>query len=459
MNVLNNRNFCWFGQRALDCIGLDRFLNFNLIICCDYGMDTELVLSTSKIAIFSLERETGIRERWDNFGLERLLEGTVGSRVFSELLNRVDALDIVAYCSTQSLERVAEMSGGQIRILAARTFLKQFFDSKITLRAVLPALGIIPIPGHVTRLGMLSFREMSRIYETPFVIQFPVGSGGHCTFFVSTEAELLSLARDNPHQDVIVSKYIRGPSPNINAVVLDHSVVLSYPSVQLIGIEECTNWPAGYCGNDFSATDYLSDVSIQEIYRQTHRIGSWLRQHGFRGFFGVDFVMDDTHVYPVEVNPRFQGSTQMLTQLQIMRDEIPLALAHTLHFIDKDVISNPHQVPLHWCSPNPLQGSQIVLHSKEDTDSQVRGALIPGVYAVTDQTIAYRREGLSLSDCQNEDEFIVNCAVPHLGTLVQPGAPLLKIQTLRRVLEKGAVHLSAWASHVCKWAYQNVMGS
>lgn len=85
------------------------------------------------------------------------------------------------------------------------------------------------------------------MYGVPFVIQFPIGSAGHCTFFASTEAELGSLQSDSPHQDIIVSKYIRGVSPNVNAAVLDQAILLSYPSVQLIGLQECTNWPCVSC--------------------------------------------------------------------------------------------------------------------------------------------------------------------------------------------------------------------
>ena len=100
-----------------------------------------------------------------------------------------------------------------------------------------------------------------------------------------------------------------GLSPNINAVVLDETVLLSYPSIQLIGVSECINLRAGYCGNDFSTTVSLPETVIQKIYEQTHKVGNWIRQQGYRGLFGIDFVTDGSTVYPVEINPRFQGST------------------------------------------------------------------------------------------------------------------------------------------------------
>lgn len=452
-NLLTRRKFAWFGQRGLDCIGLDRFLDFELILCCDYGSDTEMVSSRTGARVISLERETGIREKWSNFSLEKLFEGKTVSRVSAVLLSQRRNLDIVAYCSTEGLEKLIGLSNGRVRILAARAFLKRFFDNKITLRAVLPALGINPVPGHVVRLGVPRFRELERTYGVPFVVQFPVGASGSHTFFVLTEADFTSLQDASPREDVVVSKYIQGVSPNVNAVVLDNTILLSYPSIQLIGVQECTNWPAGYCGNDFSATLFLPVSTMQDIHEQARRIGGWLRQHGFRGLFGVDFVADESGVYPVEVNPRFQGSTHVLTQTQVMRDEVPLALAHVLEFLKDDKGVPFEQLPSWWDEPKPLNGAQMILHSKESIPRVVRGMLEPGVYGLEDDAVAFRREGVSLIDCQDTEEFVVTCAIPRPGTRVEPGAPLLKIQTLHGVLDMRTRALQPWASMVCKWAY------
>lgn len=450
---LTRYKFGWFGQRALDCIGLDRFLDFELILCCDYGSDTELVSSRTGARVVSLERETAIREKWSNFSLEELFEGKAASRVSAVLLSQRRNLDIVAYCSTEGLEKLIGLSNGKVRILAAHAFLKRFFDNKITLRAVLPALGIRPVPGHVVRLGVPRFREIERAYGVPFVVQFPIGASGSHTFFVFTEADFASLQDASPHEDVVVSKYIQGVSPNVNAVVLDNAILLSYPSIQLIGVQECTNWPAGYCGNDFSATQFLPDSTIQGIHEQARRIGNWLRQHGFRGLFGVDFVADESGVYPVEVNPRFQGSTHVLTQTQVMRDQVPLALAHVLEFLKDDERVPFGQLPSWWGESEPLNGAQMILHSKESIPRVVRGMLGPGIYTLGDDAVAFRREGLSLIDCQDEEEFVVTCAIPKPGTRVEPGAPLLKIQTLRGVLDMRTRALQPWASKACEWAY------
>lgn len=110
-----------------------------------------------------------------------------------------------------------------------------------------------------------------------------------------------------------------------------------------------------------------------------------------------------------------------------------------------------------WCEPSPLRGAQMILHSRENAETVVRGILKPGVYALADEAIVYQREGLSLFDCHNTGEFVITCAVRHSGVRVESGAPLLKIQTVRGVLEAGATRLQPWASKVCKWAYERLM--
>ena len=453
-DLLNTHKFGWFGQKALDCIGLHKMLNFEIVICCDYGLDTELISAETGTSVISLERKTGVREKWNNFSLERLLERETLSGLSAFLSSRQQSLDILAYCSTEGLEELAVQSSAQVRILAARAFLKRSFDNKITLRAVLPALGIEPVPGHVARLGSINLQEVDRSYGIPFVVQCPIGASGSDTHVITTEAQFESLQNASPDQDVIVSEYIRGLSPNVNAVVLADAILLSYPSIQLIGTHDCTDWPTRYCGNDFSATQSLPKSTIRRLWKQAGRIGDWLRQNGFRGLFGVDFVMDEAGLYPVEVNPRFQGSTHVLTLLHIMRGEPPLALAHVLEFLKRSGETFNVRLPLSSVEPEPLQGSHLILYSRESAQCIVQGLLRPGVYTWKDETIVYQRDGLTILDCHNVDEFVITCAVPAPDTQVEPGAPLLRIQSQRQLLDVETKMLQPWASKICKRVYE-----
>jgi len=104
------------------------------------------------------------------------------------------------------------------------------------------------------------------------------GASGNRTFIISEEIEFASLQKANQPAEVIISNYAGGVSPNINPVITDDAVLLSQPSVQLIGIQSCTNWPSAYCGNDFSAARRIGESNVARIYQQTHTVGNWLRE-------------------------------------------------------------------------------------------------------------------------------------------------------------------------------------
>lgn len=451
--VLSGHRFAWFGQRALDCIGLDDFLAFELVICCDDGLDADLVAQRTGAHIISLERSTGLRERWSNYSLERLFDGPTAGFSSAALSARDGVSNIVAYCSTDGLERQRDARPHELRILAAPAALKRSLDDKIALRRMLPQLGLAPVSGEIVTLGATDFAALSRSYGLPLVTQFAIGSSGHRTFFIRSEDEFRLLEHTDTGSQVSVCRYMDGPAPNIHGVVLDEVIVLSYPSVQLVGLPECTSWPAGYCGNDYEATRKLHPTTLGAIYDQARVLGTWLQQVGFRGLFGIDFVTHGTAVFPVDINPRFQGSTQLLTQLESAEGRVPVPLLHVLHFLPNERKALASAAAAVLQEPVPLSGAQINLHSRERQRCIVQGTLQPGIHGLENDRVVYRRNGLVLSDCRGDSEFLVTCAVPRTGTQIEPGAPLLKLQTKTAVLEDDCRRLQGRWANVCQWAY------
>jgi hypothetical protein len=449
---LADRNFVWLGYFVLNCYGLARHLSLDLLILRDYGLDDGWAAPRIGADVISLERETGVRIRGLGVGAQPLFEGDVGAQVSSALLRSGRERPVVTPFAIRGLETLAAASDGSIRIISPRTAVTGPLGDKLALRRALPGLGIEPVPHVIRDLAEVRFQEIERRYGLPFVVQLPTGSGGSGTFFVSSERDLRSLQDEKGHQEVSVSKYITGMAPNINAVVLDDEVWVSYPSIQVVGAPQCVGWRSGYCGNDFSATRRLPGAAVQAIYDQTRRIGAWIGEQGFRGMWGVDFAVDGSRVYPLEVNPRFQGSTRLLTELQYLAGQVPLVLAHVVGFMEGGQ-ALLKRLSAHWDSPQPIDGAQIDLYSLESDWSTVRGSLQPGVYEWNGAKGVYRREGMTVVDCQNADEFVLSGTVPRTGTRVEPGSVLLRIQTRREILDGQSDKLQPWAAQVCEWVY------
>jgi hypothetical protein len=168
--------------------------------------------------------------------------------------------------------------------------------------------------------------------------------------------------------------------------------------------------------------------------------------------WGIDFVVDGSRVYPLEVNPRFQGSTRLLTELQYLGGEVPLVLAHVVGFMEGGQ-ALLKRLSAHWGEPRPIHGAQIDLYSLEEEWSTVRGSLHPGVYEWNGAKGIHLREGMTVSDCQNPDEFVLSGTVPRTGTRVEPGSVLLRIQTQREIVDGQSDRLQPWAARLCDWVY------
>jgi hypothetical protein len=452
-SFLADYRYVYLGLFALNCYGLARHMAFDLLVLRDYGLEESWAAARIEAELISWEHETRRRIRGRGVGTRPLFEGDIGARVSSALLSQGCTRPVMTSSATQELEALVAASGGKLRTLTARTAVAGPLGNKTTLRRILPALGIEPIPHVLCSATALDFHTLKRRFGLPFVVQLPTGAGGSGTFFISDQQELRSLQERLGPQEIIASKYISGLAPNINAVTLDDDVLVSYPSVQLVGVPQCVPWESGYCGNDFAATRLLPSGAVQAIYEQTRRIGRWMGKQGYRGMWGIDFVVDGQRVYPVEVNARFQGSTRMLTELQYLDGQAPLVLAHVAGFLDGGQ-SLLNRIRTHWSEPQPLDGAQIDLKSLEQDVSVVRGSLRSGVYAWDGARGIYRREGMSIADCQHPHEFTISGTVPRWGTRVEPGAVLVRIQTPREICDGQSNRLQPWASELCTWVYR-----
>lgn len=99
------------------------------------------------------------------------------------------------------------------------------------------------------------------------------------------------------------------PGPSFAAVFCayrDRTVLLGVTE-QLTGEEWLNAKPFHYCGS-------IGPVSLPAKLRETlARIGETLRGGcGLRGLFGVDFILHDNEPWPVEVNPRYTASIEVL---------------------------------------------------------------------------------------------------------------------------------------------------
>jgi hypothetical protein len=151
-------------------------------------------------------------------------------------------------------------------------------------------------------------------------------------------------------------------------VFKDGSYSLHGPSMQLIGIPECTRRRFGYCGNDFGTVKNLDIQILRDYDGMLKKVAAWLHSQGYLGAFGVDALLYDGRVYLAEVNPRFQGSSVTSARIDQVLDQVDIYCAHVAAFMD---LSAPPLMTLEDLVHESPRIAQIVLHCRENSAVQL----------------------------------------------------------------------------------------
>ncbi|WP_255438886.1 ATP-grasp domain-containing protein [Propioniciclava sp. MC1683] len=278
----------------------------------------------------------------------------------------------------------------------------------------------------------------SRLSSGPLVLRRSRTSGGEGMVSARTAAEMVSVWPQADESFVSVAPYISGGIPlNIGATVTEGGIAVHHASVQLIGIPSCTTRPFGYCGNDFAAAQDLPDSVLDEVEASTRTIGTWLGRHGYRGSFGVDFLVKDGVPLFTEVNPRFQGSTAASARLSVEQGLPCLLMEHTASFLDVPLIERP---PLRYQVRRAAPLAQVVVHWVGEQPAAVdAAALVDAVSALA-------------PSCE------VEAVVPE-GCLVHPGATVARFVVRERLTGTGFDLAPAWDEVIAAWNGQALQGA
>ena len=142
-----------------------------------------------------------------------------------------------------------------------------------------------------------------------FVIQEAFSSGGEGTVHLTSSYQFRSFI---PEHQYLVSPYFdNNLSINAHIIVSDSAILFFPPSVQLVN--EIDNLLL-YFGADFICYKSVETLVQSKLKEMSVKIGEILQQKGYRGIAGLDFLLKDTELYFVEINPRFQASSQLVNK-------------------------------------------------------------------------------------------------------------------------------------------------
>jgi len=437
------KNIIGAGVFAFSRLGPESFLKNYKIFSLYNSKETNLI--EKKVEVFCLEKEISQRLRPKN--ATTLLSHPKTQALLKKIPNPI----ILVYKATKKLEDLAKKFGFTLAISSSK-FGKKFLENKAEFREVLKKLKIEPTPGRIVSFSYFfrkTFFELKKELGLPFVIQHPTSGGGKGTFFI-LEGKDFSKVKDylkkNPPQRLILAKFIQGPTPSITGCVTSFGFFSTRPQYQICDAEVLYQRELGsglFSGHDFSSSDFSKKI-LKEAQNIIEKFGNYLKKIGYRGIFGLDFVLDEKNekLYLTECNPRLLGTFPTLTMVQIENGEVPILALHLLEFLKMPCQVDQKKVNfLMW---QKKEGSQMILHNKNEVFT-LKKEIFPGIYQLRNEKISYKKEGFELRNIQSKEDFLVTDGIPLCTSNILPYQRICRILCKKGVLDFSRKNLNSKA--------------
>lgn len=325
----------WISLGVYQSLGfVDLFENVfegKLYVICLYKDPWTSYLRRKGVNVFSLEEEIGHSLLPHNSG-HLLSHPKVLEYIKSHSLKREAA--IAYFKPSPKIDRIVEKFGW-LRI-GNSSRLNKMLEDKLSFWQLFKAQGLPLIKRRVVPSQKL--KKVADKIGFPLVISKRRGWAGKGSFLLRTNQELLELKGKLGESRVLVSPFIEGITLINNACVLPSGkVVASPPAVQISGVKHLSSNPLSSCGRQWPAE--LDEKKEEEIKNLTQRVGELMWEKGYRGYFGLDFILEKHtgKIYLVECNPRLTASFVFYNYLESKAGTFPLLAQHVLSFIKERV--------------------------------------------------------------------------------------------------------------------------
>ena len=449
-DLFGTKRILWQHVFGYYCMGLDRFCPIGAVASVDFGREYRWIEERTAIRMFSVEAGGDQRPKPREGDVERIIPELKPQLL--EVMRREGGMwSLVCPLPNARLSALALELGCESA--CPRAEVGNWLYNKVNFFSGLELLRLPRLPGRWLTPPELRYAELRADMGARLVLQKALGGGGEGTVFVASEQDLLAAASFIGSDPVWVTPEIKGPSVNLNAIVLDRHVVVGSPNIQLVGLGMLQCRPGMYCGNDYTSAAGLGPAILADVRQQAERIGGWLATLGYRGLFGLDFVIDtsSSRAYAVDLNPRWQGSTAVGAQAETRAGRLPLAAAEIAWRLgvlgDEDIARQADQFF------EPLKASQMSLRLNREGWKLVTGALEPGVYSSAPQA-TFLRPGIELDDLKEPGEVLVTGAVPPPGCRLGPECYPLRVYAEQPVIELASGQPLPWARQFATAMYE-----
>ena len=403
------------GMTAYSRISPSYFCKPYKIICARKTGD--LGSLREKAEIFCLEEELGSPIGEPGFQSARLLSHPLVRRYLKGI---PDPKLLYLYQSYPELEELAREE--KWILIANPSALRLETGSRPFFHSLVEKLQLNRVPGVMVPIRELLAHEYAYWAEKvggAFAVQLVEvrQGGGRGTFFLRSETEFKDLLerleervwRGVRLESASLRRFIEGVPASVALCVTGKGVLSSRVQIQMIDLPYCRGVTERgiFCGHSWSDFQWPQHLR-EEIHSQTLPIGEEMRQRGYRGILGIDFVIEreSGRVYPLEMNPRLTGAFPMLSQLHIGAGVIPMEVFHIL-----ELAGIPYEMDLRALNQayeTVLQGSHLLLFRMGGSRALRKPFLRGGLYEMEEEGGgSYRGPAREYGEIRNPREFIV----------------------------------------------------
>lgn len=375
-------------------IGLETTFENYHIVCLDDSQLVDLLIARG-VKVFSLERTLGQKNQVIRSTGEILGHPMVQKYIEKESLRKKP--NILFFKPSKKIEDVARQKG--YCLLGNSSSLNEKFEDKISFYNICLESDL-PVPdGEIVSVPKLNYNELVEKYGSNFVIQFGHGWAGNTTYFIRGKNDFENLLKDCPVNRARVTRFIKGETYLNNVCVTRDEIYISPPAIQITAPEGFTKNPGGTCGRQWPS--YLKTQPENQIEEYSRKVGTMMREAGYRGFLGLDFLLEEEtgKVYLSENNARLTASVPMFTKLQLKAHQTPFLLRHILEFLGSDQ-------PIDTENCDETSGSEIIIRNNTSNSVRVTKNFPAGIYTFRGK-LRKVRDGYSLSDIESDDEFLM----------------------------------------------------
>ncbi len=430
-------DFYWFGSRMEDFLAYRSVIDFKSALSLNFS--EEIINIHPEMKFLSFEALTQVRKDWNSINMDSLFQSTLGMDAIRLLLNNSGEKNLLCYYPSQFMERLSYINSrlGRLNVLSNNFIIRHSLYDKFFVKRTVSSRGIQVVPFIIHSPHLLEFEDLRDLFPNArrFVVQEAHGTSGIRTSLLRSKEDFRVFSCENRDSVITISPFIKGTPVNVNACVYRGKTWAAFPSVQIIGAPLCSDRVFGFCGSDFShAKTFLQNNTLDDIFKMTIEIGEWLITLGYRGIFGLDFIVDENgKPFFLEINPRFQASTPYLIEEQMRQGFPPLICLHIAAFLNLEIGKLPS--PFDYYSL-PLQGGYVIMHHNSSFEGRTISMPDSGLYEMNNGHISKTDEVKLSDDLKAKRLFAIHAGAPSKGTIVEKSAQLFKVSFSGEILGK-----------------------